>query len=134
MTTTQNPPKSKTITTQELAEGLIGHVVVDVRSSAAYNGWKLNGEVRGGHIPGAVLLPEPWLTGLTDDELRLLLANKGITPDRSVVLYGDSPEQVLRFHQKLTEFGYTDIATYEKGFAGWAADSSLPVESLTNSE
>ncbi len=32
--------------------------LVDVRPLAAYNGWRLDGEARGGHIPGAVALPD----------------------------------------------------------------------------
>ena len=30
-----------------------GLTVIDVRPIAAYNGWRLGGETRGGHIPGA---------------------------------------------------------------------------------
>ena len=131
MTTSQSSvSKIKTITTEELLERLDDLVVVDLRSSAAYNGWRLNGEARGGHIPGAVLLPDSWLEGLTDEELRLLLDNKGITPGRPIVLYGDAPEDVGQFQRKLTEYGYTDIALYEAGFARWAAEPSLPVETL----
>ena len=35
--------------------------IVDVRPLAAYNGWRRNGEARGGHIPGAVAFPAAWL-------------------------------------------------------------------------
>lgn len=77
---------SKTITTEHLLEQLDKHVVVDVRSTAAYNGWRLRGESRGGHIPGAALLPDSWLEGLTDEELILLLDNKGISQSKSIVL------------------------------------------------
>src|SRR5438270_14060394 len=31
--------------------------IVDVRGLPAYNGWRPNGEARGGHIPGAVAFP-----------------------------------------------------------------------------
>ncbi len=126
--------KTKTITTEELLKGLEDLVLVDVRSSAAYNGWRLNGEPRGGHIPGSVHLPVSWLRGLTDEELLLLLGNKGITPGRSIVLYGDTPEQVDRLREKLTDFGYTDIASYDQGFGQWASDPDLPLESLARYE
>ena len=36
-------------------------IVVDARPTAAYNGWRLNGEARGGHVPGAVAFPISWL-------------------------------------------------------------------------
>ena len=35
-------------------------VVVDVREMAAFNGWALHGDARGGHIPGAVAFPLEW--------------------------------------------------------------------------
>jgi len=124
----------KTITNEHLLEQLDKHVVVDVRSTAAFNGWQLRGEARGGHIPGAALLPDSWLEGLTDEELTLLLENKGISRSRSIVLYGDTPEQGDQLHQKLTGFGYTDVVTYQGGFGQWAADPTLPVEGLARYE
>lgn len=125
---------AKTITTEHLLEQLDKHVVVDVRSTAAYNGWRLRGEARGGHIPGAALLPDSWLEGLTDEELTLLLDNKGISQSRSIVLYGDAPAQAERLLQKLSDFGYTDVVTYQGGFRDWAADQTLPVEGLVKYE
>ena len=35
--------------------------IVDVRPLTAYNGWRLDGEARGGHIPGARAFPAVWL-------------------------------------------------------------------------
>ena len=35
--------------------------IVDVRPLAAYNGWRLRNEPRGGHVPGAVAFPNAWL-------------------------------------------------------------------------
>ena len=105
--------------------------MVDVRSTAAYNGWRLNGEARGGHIPGRCS-PFPG-SGVTDEEFLLLLGNKGITPGRSIVLYGDTPEQVEPLHEKLTDFGYTDIAIYP-GIRSLGGGPTLPVESLARYE
>ena len=98
MTTTQTPgSKTPTITTEELVEGLDHFVVVDVRSSGGYNGWRLNGEARGGHVPGSVHLPGSWLERLTDDEVRLLLSSKGTTDGRAIVLYANAPEQCMSY-------------------------------------
>jgi thiosulfate/3-mercaptopyruvate sulfurtransferase len=109
-------------------------IVVDVRSTAGYNGWKLQSEARGGHIRGAVALPDSWLVGLTDGELETLLTNKGIDRGKNVVLYGDVPEQVLPLTEKLSKFGYSSIEGYEQGFAAWAADPALPIDSLPRYE
>ncbi|HUP15947.1 MAG TPA: rhodanese-like domain-containing protein [Acidimicrobiia bacterium] len=135
MTTNQSPEsKTKTIATEDLLKRLDDLVVVDVRSTAAYNGWRLRGEARGGHIAGAALLPDSWLDGLTDEELLLLLDNKGIGQSRSIVVYGDTPEHADRLQRKLSDFGYSDVATYRGGFGEWATDPTLPVEGLVRYE
>ena len=120
----------ETITTEDILDKQADLVLVDVRSTAAYNGWRLQGELRGGHLPGAVSLPGSWLAGLTDEDLLSLLANKGINAGKAIVLYGDSAEQVRTVREKLGELGYADVGLYEGGFARWAADPALPVEKL----
>ena len=52
-----------TISTEELHDRLSDPdlTIVDVRPIAAYNGWRLQGEARGGHIPGATAFPSAWL-------------------------------------------------------------------------
>ena len=54
---------STTISTTELQRRRTDPdvTVVDLRPIAAYNGWSLQGEPRGGHIPGAVAFPGEWL-------------------------------------------------------------------------
>ncbi len=87
-----------TVTTAELREGLDDpqRTVVDIRPLASYNGWRRNGEARGGHIPGAVAFPAAWLRTVDEVEVRRLLAEKGITADRDVVVYGDDAERCGR--------------------------------------
>lgn len=52
---------------------------------AAYNGWRLQGEARGGHIPGAVAFPREWLSRFGEAEVGRLLDEKGIHTDRTIV-------------------------------------------------
>ena len=54
---------TRSIDTTELRDRLgdPSLTIVDVRPLAAYNGWRLDGEDRGGHIPGAVAFPCAWL-------------------------------------------------------------------------
>ena len=88
MTTTDaTSPTSDSITPTELAARLgdPNLTIVDVRSSAAYNGWRLRGERRGGHIPGAVSFPVAWLRSEDAPEVDRQLADKGVTTDRSIV-------------------------------------------------
>jgi thiosulfate/3-mercaptopyruvate sulfurtransferase len=101
---------------------------------AAYNGWRLQGEARGGHIPGAAAFPRAWLSRLADAEVERLLCEKGVTADRTVVVYGDGADDARALVPALARLGYEDVRVYEAGFSAWAADESRPVERLPNYE
>ena len=62
-------------------------VVVDVREMAAFNGWALQHEARGGHLPGAVAFPLEWTSVVQGTALQHLLASKGILPHSTIVVY-----------------------------------------------
>jgi len=109
-----------------------GLTIVDVRPLPAYNGWCLNGEARGGHIPRAVAFPSAWLSSVDAAEVERLLHSKDIVPSRDVVLYGDNDEDVLAVRTRLTDLGHAGVRIYERGWAEWAADETVPVESLPN--
>ena len=60
--------------------------IIDIRPTAAYNGWALRNEVRGGHAPGATAFPALWAQKAFDQELVHKFEEKGITPaDRLLV-------------------------------------------------
>jgi thiosulfate/3-mercaptopyruvate sulfurtransferase len=105
--------------------------VVDVRPIAAYNGWRLHGERRGGHIPGAVPFPSAWLHSVDAVEIERLLQSKRIVPGRTVVVYGDGLE-AAGFTARLQALGIEDVRVLEEGFGAWAADDGLPVDRLPN--
>jgi HAD superfamily hydrolase (TIGR01509 family) len=109
-------------------------VVVDVRQTAAYNGWKLEGEARGGHIRGAVSFPMSWTERITEAKLRLLLAAKGLTADKTLILYDVKGDQSSAMAQLLGELGYERVLTYDAGLAARAADRDLPMARLANYE
>jgi thiosulfate/3-mercaptopyruvate sulfurtransferase len=124
-----------TISTDELHARLLGTAttIVDVRSIAAYNGWRLNGETRGGHIPGAVAFPAAWLHSVDPAEIDRLLQAKDIVPGRDIVVYGDGLEAEA-FTAKLNTLGIDRSRIYEPGFAAWAADERLPIDRLPKHE
>ena len=63
--------------------------IVDVRPLAAYNGWRLDGEGRGGHIPGAVAVPIGWLDSVDAAEFERILDERGLSSSRRcVIVYG----------------------------------------------
>jgi 3-mercaptopyruvate sulfurtransferase SseA len=127
---------AKTISTADLAQSLGDPdlVVVDLRPMAAYNGWQLNGEARGGHIEGAVACPSVWTNGMEPDDLKKLLESKGITRDKKVVIYGYSAADSLAMADMLGKFGYENALAYEGGMEAWAADPALPMEHLARYE
>jgi thiosulfate/3-mercaptopyruvate sulfurtransferase len=122
------------ISTTELLERLAdpGVTVVDVRRTAAFNGWRLQGERRGGHIPGAVVFPTAWLTSEDDAEIERQLAAKGIAAGRSIVIYGDGRDDAAALAARLDAADFEDVRVYDAGFPAWAADESLPLERLPN--
>jgi len=106
--------------------------VLDVRPLVAYNGWRRNGEARGGHIPGAVALPTAWLDSLDEFETRRLLDAKRIVSGRDTVIYGHSADDARALAQKLEAVGIEGAIVYEGGALAWAADEALPLERLPN--
>ncbi|MFI5042880.1 MAG: sulfurtransferase, partial [Acidimicrobiales bacterium] len=125
-----------TISTDELRERLGDPrlTIVDIRPLAAYNGWRINGEARGGHIPGAVAFPAAWLQTVDDDEIQRLLEAKGITPDRDIVVHGQGPADAAAFVAGLRVHGIDTARAHASGATGWAADDGLPLEKLPRHE
>ena len=121
------------ISAQELVEqlGTSEVVIVDIRPSAAYNGWKLRGETRGGHIQGAINFPLSWTENVGGEDLLSLLASKGITPDRTIVVYGYEPDESVAMTKTLRELGFENVLIYS-GLAEWAENTDLPMAHLPN--
>jgi 3-mercaptopyruvate sulfurtransferase SseA len=106
--------------------------IVDVRPIAAYNGWRLRDEDRGGHIPGAVAFPSAWFRSVDGAEIERLLADKNIGSDRDVVMYGDGQDDAAAVTGRLGEFGVEGVRVLADGWSAWAADPDLPLDRLPN--
>ena len=107
-------------------------VLLDVRPIAAFNGWKLQGELRGGHIPGATSFPVSWMGSLSGDGQRALLAAKGIKAGKKVIIYGYQSEESQVMIGLLKGLGFVEVLVYEDRLAEWAAEATLPMSQLTN--
>ncbi len=117
------------IHTRELRERLAraSTQIVDVRPIDSYNGWRLDGEARGGHIPGARALPHKWSRYLDWIEI---VRSKGLDPERPLVVYGRDRTESGEVADLFRRSGYGDVRLYH-GFADeWAADPSLPLDRL----
>jgi thiosulfate/3-mercaptopyruvate sulfurtransferase len=93
-----------------------GTVVVDTREE-----W----EYEEGHIPGAVRLD--WRELVADDtrglrpesEVRALLEDRGVTPERRVLLYCNTARRISHTYTVLRHLGYPELAFYEGSLTEW---------------
>lgn len=104
--------------------------LVDTRPSAAYNGWRMRHEARGGHIPGAKSFPYTWATNSLDAVLMEQLATKSLTPENPLVIYGYDGDDADSFARRLATLGYDDLTVFEDGLPVWAARNDLEMARL----
>ncbi len=117
------------ISTRDLAQGLHDRdlQIIDVRPVDAYNGWRLRGEPRGGHIPGARTLPEKWSEYLDWIEI---VRSKEILPDHSLVVYGYDVEEGERVARLFGQTGYENVRVYDGFLREWCRDEDLAMDRL----
>jgi len=126
---------TEVITTEDLKEKLNDDswVIVDTRINDAYNGWKLDGVKRGGHIEGAVDFSANWLKVEVDDKEKTLdeaLKTKNIISDKNIVLYDANGKDALEVKDYLSKKGFKNIYTYD--VKQWAEDESLSMKKYEN--
>jgi len=96
-----------------------GAVLVDTREE-----W----EYEESHIPGAVrvdwreLVDEESRGVRPEAELRALLEERGVTPDRRAVLYCNTARRISHTYVVLRHLGYPDVAFYEGSLTEWEAE------------
>lgn len=124
---------AQTISTSQLDAALekTQLTLLDTRPMDAWNGWRLENEGRGGHIPGAVAFPLGWTEY---DQWHELLEPKGITPEKEIVIYGYRDEDTSAMASLLADAGYENIRVYEDFLSRWVVDSSQPLEQLPRYE
>lgn len=117
------------ITTAALKELIAKQAVsiVDVRAADAYNGWKLNGENRGGHIKGAKSLPEKWSNYIDWIEI---VRSKNILPENKIVVYSYSDEDSIKVADLFTKVGFTRVYIYSHFQDEWTTNDTLPMDFL----
>ncbi len=106
--------------------------VLDARSEDEYAG-RQKTPGRPGHIPGAIDLD--WRQTLTPDgrfksveELRALLAGKGVSPRTETVTYCNSGVRAAELYLALRLAGYDKVRLYDGSWEDWGTDTRRPVE------
>ncbi len=103
--------------------------LIDIRPPAAYNGWKLQDEARGGHIPGAISFPDFWLVLLDEDALGTL-KERGMTTEDDLIVTGYRTDDAYAAADRFQDLGFTRIRIHEGGVHDWAKHPDRPLESL----
>lgn len=104
--------------------------IIDIRPTAAFNGWALRNEERGGHIPRAVAFPAHWQQKAFDRELIEALESRDVTPADPILIYGYGDEEALAFADRLETLGYDQVSVLKGGFAEWSAEHIFEVARL----
>lgn len=128
----------KDIKTNELLKNLNNPewIIVDTRDSNEYNGWNLSNLKINGHIKGATDLSANWLKAkyLSSNNKEILkqrVLEKGIIPEKNIVLYGTSTE-MKDVEKYLKENGVKNIYFYD--FEKNKDYDRLPFETYKNYE
>ena len=120
--------KLEEISTERLVDRMrTGAKIIDVRTVDAYNGWRLQNEKRGGHIPGAKSLPLKWSQYLDWIEV---VEHKQILPQDEIIIYSYQPDESCKVAQLFDKAGYENIWVYNEFVSGWLPNDTLPVEKL----
>lgn len=134
-----DPARASTTESIAGSVGSEGFYILDNRTAEEYRGAVLYGEVRGGHIPGAILFP--W-TDFLDPDYRFKSAAeiKGLLRVRGVPV-GKSSEQDVRIVALCTGgirsgfgyfamrlMGYEKIKNYDGSWWAWAKRADLPAD------
>jgi len=120
----------------EILDGLndSNRVLLDSRSPEEYRGEKKLA-ARPGRIPGAVNLD--WFNVMDktnntrlkpETELRDLLTTRGVTPDKTVIVYCQTHHRSALTYWVLKLLGYPDIKGYPGSWSDWGNREDTPVE------
>jgi thiosulfate/3-mercaptopyruvate sulfurtransferase len=107
--------------------------LIDARDTLEYTGAATMGEVRMGHIPGAINLSFKSVfnsdgTIKSQSELDSMFSSLGLKKEDTIVTYCTSGVRSAHLAMVLMLSGYNNVKNYNESFGTWAADSSLTVE------
>ncbi|WP_413711785.1 sulfurtransferase [Rhizobium sp. Rhizsp82] len=108
-----------------------GSRILDARTAEEFSGEDRRSNVRGGHLPGATLVPHSSLLNdgsvKSSEVLRKILSSAGFRSEDHVVTHCDGGGRAALAAAASVRAGYTDVVVYYLSFADWARDESCPV-------
>lgn len=105
-------------------------VIVDTRGDSLYNGFKSPNAARGGHIPNAVQFTVDWLDAIQPEYFEQFAADKGITKEKTLVLYDDNADNLERMSAEFLAKGYK--VKLFKDFIQYTRNANAPLEKFPN--
>jgi thiosulfate/3-mercaptopyruvate sulfurtransferase len=114
------------------ANGNAAYVLVDARKPDEFAG-TAETELRKGHIPGAINLNYELALDAkgmykSNEELKTLFESKGITTDKTIILYCETSVRAGTLFLALKGLGYPNVKVYDGAYIEWQATSSNTVE------
>ena len=121
------------ITTEELSAGYDTFKVIDTRDKSEYEGAQKYGEVRGGHLPGAInidfnLFYNEDGTIKNNEEIDKIMTDNSIEKTDNIVTYCTAGIRSAHMAIVLKNAGYENVKNYDASFHEWAGDSTKEVE------
>jgi len=118
------------ISTGELLAGLDQDKssIIDIRAQEGYNGWRLEGEKRGGHVSGARNLPAAWADYIDWIEI---VRSKGIEENEDIVIYGYDSGETQRIARRFEKAGFSSVRVYNRFKEEWSRRTDLPMSRLS---
>jgi thiosulfate/3-mercaptopyruvate sulfurtransferase len=115
----------------KLKAGLGTATVFDARTPAEFRGEDLRSNARGGHLPGARLLPHSDLLEAgrlrSPEALREMLSKTGFEAGDHLVTHCDGGGRAALAAIAAVRAGYEDVNVYYLSFSDWAKDESCPI-------
>ncbi len=102
-------------------------IIIDLRSTEAFNGWKLKDELRGGHILSAKSLPFKWTKYMDWIEI---VESKGIVPENEIILYSDILDESEKTLKLFNQAGFQKIRIYRDFMDEWVTNVKHPMNLL----